>query len=43
MRHKLAGVLLLLLGIYFLIPDLMPPSMGASAAMEHEMPTHNNT
>jgi hypothetical protein len=43
MRHKLAGVLFLLLGIYFLIPDLMPPSMGAGAAMEHEMTTHNNT
>jgi hypothetical protein len=43
MRHKIAGVLFLLLGIYFLLPDLMPPSMGAGAAMEHNMPAHNNT
>jgi len=43
MRHKIAGVLFLLLGIYFLIQDMMPLSMGFGAAMEHNMPAHNNT
>ena len=43
MRHKIAGVLFLLLGIYFLIQDMMPLSMGFGAAMEHNMPVHNNT
>ena len=40
MRHRIAGVIFLLLGIYFLIPDLMPPSMEHAG---HDMPTHGNS
>ena len=44
MRHKIAGVIFLILGMYFLFLDMMPMSMGAGAAMDHTMNfAHNNT
>ena len=43
MRHKIAGVIFLLLGIYFLYQDMMPMAMGAGAAMQHHQPMHSNT
>ena len=43
MRHTIAGVLFLVLGIYFLIQDMMPGPMGFGAAMDMPTMTHGNT
>ncbi len=44
MRHKFAGLIFLILGIYFCFLDMMPMSMGAGAAMDHTMHfAHSNT
>lgn len=43
MRHRIAGVIFLALGVYFFMQDMLPHSMGAGAAMEMNNSTHSNT